>query len=440
MMPHREVPIIINSFNRLASLRRLMEWLRKAGHQNIVVIDNASTYAPLLEYLGNLRSAGVARVVQLGENAGHTALWDRKLLDALQIRTEFVYTDPDVVPADSCPLDAVKLFQQMLLEEPSIAKVGFGLRLDDLPETYEPKQTVLAWERQFWLRPALRGFFHAAIDTTFALYRPRGAHGIDAPTLRSGWPYVAAHEGWYLDSEHPTEEELFYRSARPRGSNWSIEEVPAWLKKAAEEAAARHPNLLHIGCGRDLIPGYVNVDSAPGLRVDVDFDLDSCGSSSLPIASGSVDGIYGCHVLEHMSTPLALLAELHRVAKPGARLVLRLPYGSTNDADEDPTNHKRYFEGSFVYYGQPAYSRADYGYRGDWDVERIVLVVSRELEALPIEEIRQRVRALRNVVIEMIVHLRAVKPIRPALHELLRWPVPEISFSRLDGHSGFERV
>ena len=51
MLDHRQVPVIINSFNRLGSLRRLVGWLLRAGQQKIVIIDNASRYQPLLDYL-----------------------------------------------------------------------------------------------------------------------------------------------------------------------------------------------------------------------------------------------------------------------------------------------------------------------------------------------------------------------------------------------------
>ena len=52
MIPYRDVAVIINRFNRVSSLRRLVKWLLDAGQKNVIIIDNASTYAPLLEYLG----------------------------------------------------------------------------------------------------------------------------------------------------------------------------------------------------------------------------------------------------------------------------------------------------------------------------------------------------------------------------------------------------
>ena len=44
-------PIVICSRDRVWCLRRLVDWLERAGHERIVIVDNASTYEPLLDYL-----------------------------------------------------------------------------------------------------------------------------------------------------------------------------------------------------------------------------------------------------------------------------------------------------------------------------------------------------------------------------------------------------
>ena len=44
----KEIPIIINNFNRLTTLRLLTETLTACGYTNIYILDNASTYPPLV--------------------------------------------------------------------------------------------------------------------------------------------------------------------------------------------------------------------------------------------------------------------------------------------------------------------------------------------------------------------------------------------------------
>ena len=170
---------------------------------------------------------------------------------------------------------------------------------------------------------------------------------------------------------------------------------------------------LHLGCGRDIREGWINLDASSLPGVAVVADLDDCRNTPLPLADGSIDEFFGNHVLEHLKNPLPFMQELHRVAGAGAKAVFSVPYGSSDDADADPTHVRRYFVNSFHYFSQLAYTRADYGYRGDWDMASIVLTVPAERYAgVSNEQMLEDIRSQRNVVIEMIATLKAVKPIR----------------------------
>jgi hypothetical protein len=231
-LPFTAIPIFINSFNRLSCLRRLVEWLCTAGYSAVHIVDNASSYPPLLSYLDGLKGNRQVTVTQLGQNVGPKALWDENLLDRLGIESEFVYTDPDVVPIAECPHDLVARLHSILRDYPGIAKAGCGLRLDDLPDTYRYKAHAVAWETQFWRKPAGPGLFYAPIDTTLALYRPKSAHCGHLPAIRTDWPYLASHDAWYINSAAPSEEDLFYRrTVDPRNSHWSTERVPPKLER-----------------------------------------------------------------------------------------------------------------------------------------------------------------------------------------------------------------
>jgi|SRR5688572_11501376 len=180
---------------------------------------------------------------------------------------------------------------------------------------------------------------------------------------------------------------------------------------------------LNVGCGRNPLPGWINLDAVALPGVDVVADLEHCAQTPLPLSDNSISDFLLSHVLEHIERPLPLMQDLWRVASPGARMVIRVPYGSSDDAYEDPTHARRYFLGSFGYFGQPFYWRADYAYRGDWQPERITLLVSKaKHKGRSPQEIMQRVMTLRNVVQEMIVELHCVKPAREPRRELQQAP------------------
>lgn len=173
---------------------------------------------------------------------------------------------------------------------------------------------------------------------------------------------------------------------------------------------------LNLGCGRWPIAGCVNVDVVALPGVDVVADLERCATQPLPFDDDSVDEFFMSHVIEHISNALPLMQELWRLAQPGATMTIRCPHGASDDACEDPTHVRPMYPGSFGYFSQPYYWRADYGYRGDWQPFRITMVVDAELanDANPWGRIRRE----RNLVSELIAELVAIKPAREPLREL----------------------
>jgi SAM-dependent methyltransferase len=185
---------------------------------------------------------------------------------------------------------------------------------------------------------------------------------------------------------------------------------------------ATNSRKLNVGCGRNILEGWINLDSFALPGVEVVADLEQCATKPLPLADDSIDEFLLSHVLEHIRNVLPMMQELHRVASANAKMVIRVPYGSSDDAFEDPTHVRQIFTGSFGYFSQPYYWRADYGYRGDWITDTITLEVVPHLRHLPDAEIWDRIHRDRNVVSEMVATLRTVKPIRQPLRELQRAP------------------
>ena len=216
----KDIPIIINNFNRLEMLKQLISALEQRGHHNIIIIDNQSTYPPLLDYY----KTTPYKVILLDNNYGYLALWKAPGLFKQFKNHFYVYTDPDVVPDEGCPDDFMNRFLNVMKKYPSCQKVGFGIRIDDLPDCYKEKQQVIWWEKQHWDHPIEDNLFLARIDTTFALYRPfcKGGHSSHF-VLRTGFPYVIQHLPWYQDSNHLTEEDSYYISHTRQSTMWTAQ-------------------------------------------------------------------------------------------------------------------------------------------------------------------------------------------------------------------------
>ena len=179
------------------------------------------------------------------------------------------------------------------------------------------------------------------------------------------------------------------------------------------------PSKLKVGCGRNIKEGWINLDSAALPGVDLVCDLESVRAKPISLPDESVDQFLISHVIEHIRDSLGLMQDLWRLATPGAIAVIRVPHGGSDDAWEDPTHLRAYYPGSFGYFSQPFYSNADYGYRADWNPDRLTLLVYRSLSAgLSPQQIISKSQVERNVVKEMICEMRAVKPMRELRREL----------------------
>jgi predicted SAM-dependent methyltransferase len=83
---------------------------------------------------------------------------------------------------------------------------------------------------------------------------------------------------------------------------------------------------LNLGCGGNLLEGYLNVGFEDG-RPDSDHYLNHDLSKSIPADFCSVDVIYNCHFLEHLSYAdgIQFLKNSHVAMKDGAIMRILVP-------------------------------------------------------------------------------------------------------------------
>jgi len=180
---------------------------------------------------------------------------------------------------------------------------------------------------------------------------------------------------------------------------------------------------LNLGCGKVIREGWINHDMMAGPGVDIVYDLETCGIEPFPLADDSVSEIHAAHLIEHIDRTLPFMQEMWRIAKPGCRFELKLPFGATDMASADPTHKRLYFIRSFDYFQQPFYNFADYGYRGDWSTENVIFRVPASVAGSDnAERLMHRINTERNLVAEMEVHLIAIKPMRPNDRSLMTLP------------------
>ncbi len=202
--------------------------LLKAGLEPVVV-DHGSSWPAALDWLDDLRQDGI-QVLRRG--GGHPrGLWTwPEFREAAGDTDRYVVTDPDVVPTASCPPDWPDRLSRALDEYPGYCKAGLGLRTDNLPEHYQRREHVIAWEEQFWQNPVKGGLYPSIVDTTLAMYLPLSDWpGFGMSALRTGFPYVADHLAWHEDLGNLDDELTWYHEhAEPGISYWTVPGRSAW--------------------------------------------------------------------------------------------------------------------------------------------------------------------------------------------------------------------
>ena len=211
------IPVYINVFNRLTTTRTLCEQIARLDEAEVIIVDNASDYEPLLDWYD---SDCPYEVLRLRENMGHHAPWTAGIVgqDPAEL---YAVTDCDLDIA-GVPVDVLLHLSEPLLRNHRLAKVGLSLEINDLPAW---QAEVIRWETQFWKKrhPQHAGFWDAWVDTTFAVYRKdtphRDAMGV-RNALRSDRPYTARHIPWYLDCENMDAENANYFATSSSSNSW----------------------------------------------------------------------------------------------------------------------------------------------------------------------------------------------------------------------------
>jgi SAM-dependent methyltransferase len=101
---------------------------------------------------------------------------------------------------------------------------------------------------------------------------------------------------------------------------------------------------LNIGSGEFLKDGFVNVDYYSVSKPDVVHDLTKF---PYPFKNDYFDWVESDHCFEHLPNPFAVMKEVHRISKNGAKVIIRVPHFSRGFTHAE---HKAGFDVTFPYY------------------------------------------------------------------------------------------
>jgi len=242
---YKQTPIIVINRDRMY-VRRFVIQMHAMGYFNIYILDNWSTYKPLLAFY----RTGAAWVCMLKHNFGSRVLWEagpRMYWSKTQsfesyIDTNYlvyVYADGDCVFTADTPHYWLYTFYRLMVAY-NVAKVGPSLLYDDIPSTYPARQDVwdfmgmTANKRNSRKRPTTsKDVFYTWIDTTLALYSKKIQQLRSLPDAflwgdMPGWEHLEVggrcsirHLPWYEDPFWDPPDVVHYERHRRKGNAYS---------------------------------------------------------------------------------------------------------------------------------------------------------------------------------------------------------------------------
>lgn len=232
------VPVFLICRDIVSWPKAMVPHIRRMGGEPIV-IDNASTYGPLLDWYAEKP----CEVVRLEENVGHHSPW---LCGAVSHYTPqdgyYVVSDPDL-NIEYCPDETIQHLRNLLDRYPQIAKAGLSIEISDLPPESPVYHNAIGWETKFWQQKADWQCYAAPIDTTFAVYSLRRRIPLESPlfmrAVRAERPFTCQHLPFYLTVNNFSHELWYYF----KHATHAPATMPRYLQCLVEDFEKKNPRL-----------------------------------------------------------------------------------------------------------------------------------------------------------------------------------------------------
>jgi hypothetical protein len=195
------IPIVVICWNNYYFVQNFINQLKQFPNP-IILLDNNSSYQPLLDYYKRIKSELKDKIDirMLEKNYCHKVLMILK--DTLP--SVYILSDPDLELNPKMPKHFAQLFLELSNEYKSY-KVGCALKIDDHKkfiqcDNYTDKKSIYEWESQFWKKPIRNDkyeLYEAEIDTTCCLINNKYKTESFSRSIRVAGNFTAKHLPWY---------------------------------------------------------------------------------------------------------------------------------------------------------------------------------------------------------------------------------------------------
>ncbi len=194
-MVKKNMSVLIIGYNQYTYISKMVKQIEKYTN-DIIIVDNNSTYEPLLNYYSTYKYS----LLKMEKNYGHK-VYEQDFLKGI-FGELFIITDPDLELNNKLPQDFISNMVK-ISNQYKAGRVGFALEISspnirsDL--TYAGMPLKL-WEGRFWQAKIPNNnyeLYNAAIDTTFCLLNTK--YNYNGLSIRIAGNYTCKHLPWYIN-------------------------------------------------------------------------------------------------------------------------------------------------------------------------------------------------------------------------------------------------
>ena len=197
-------PIILTNLNRLSTCKKMVEDLFKLNPNAIIyIIDNASTYPPLLDWYKQIEND--TTIIYNNTNLGPWTFFYS--YHSIKINSEwYIYSDADLELNSEMPYNWQEIMKEYILKYDR--KASLALRIDDIPDYYPFKDKIRDHQSVCWYPTDEPDIYKAITDMTFTM--DRKDKGYRYESIRLAGKFLAKHIPWYIDFNNIEDEEKYY--------------------------------------------------------------------------------------------------------------------------------------------------------------------------------------------------------------------------------------
>lgn len=191
-----KIPIIINNRNLLTWPKKMIEVIKSFDNVGeIIIVDNESTYEPLLEWYEKKPCQ-----IVFSKNNGQSCPWDINLPEKLN-QKYYVVTDSDL-DLSQTPKDCLTYIREKMEKYQEYSKIGLSLSNWDVSVDSPYHHFLRNWAINNWdTNSVVDGLLTGQIfDTTFGMYNLE-KHPHSGKNCTTYSPYSANHIPWEITNQ-----------------------------------------------------------------------------------------------------------------------------------------------------------------------------------------------------------------------------------------------